>query len=88
MAETPWLVGKRSGIRWVPVLKWQEASNKMKKFGRLHNLGVKRGSKTSSKASATGVVGQARLVLRACLHRKWTGYIEIMILQELGWSIS
>lgn len=41
LAETPWLVGKRSGIRWVPMLKWQEALNKMKMFGRLHNLGVK-----------------------------------------------
>lgn len=61
----------------------------MKRFGRLLNLGVERGSKACSKASATGVVGQARrLVLRACLHRKWTGYIEIMILLKLGWSIS
>lgn len=61
----------------------------MKRLGRLHNPGAERGSKTCSKASATGVVGQARrLVWRACLHRKWTGYTKKMILLQLGSSVS
>lgn len=33
LAEEYWLIGKRSGIRWVPGLKWQETLSEMKMFG-------------------------------------------------------